>query len=65
MNIPYLMGKTYRDSGWKRTNTEWIRIFLQTVPQNHKNWTRLLKNLFLTKYLHKGSKLYLNWNSNK
>ena len=59
------MGKTSRDSGWKRTNTELIRIFFQTVPQNHKNWPRLLKNLFITKYLHKGSKLYLTWNSSK
>ena len=50
------MGKTSRDSGWKRINMELIRIFFQTVLQNHKNWPRLLKNLFLTKYLHKGSK---------
>ena len=30
------MGKTSRESGWKRTNTELIRIFFHTVPKTIK-----------------------------
>ena len=50
---------------WLKRNKYRIRIFFQTAPQNQKSWPKLLKNLFLTKYLHKGSKLYLTWNSSK
>ena len=35
-NIPYLMGKTSREFGWRRSNTELIRIFFQTVPKTIK-----------------------------
>ena len=66
-NIPYIMDKTSRESGWKkkRTNTELIRIFSKLYPKTIKIDPDLLKNLFLTKYLHKGNKLYLTWNSSK
>ena len=30
------MGKTSREFGWRRSNTELIRIFFQTVPKTIK-----------------------------
>ena len=37
-NIPYIMDKTSRESGWKkkRTNTELIRIFSKLYPKTIK-----------------------------
>ena len=37
------MGKTFRHPGWKRTDMELIRIFFQTVPQNHKKLTQIIE----------------------